>query len=93
MSKNMQTSTVLSVRVNRKAQKSLEYLSSELYRSKSSLAAEAIQEYLKVHEWRIRAIKEGLKEAEEGKLIDHSKVKEWLRSWGKDKKLPPPQCN
>lgn len=33
--------------------------------------------------WHLSEIEIGIKDLDEGKTVDHAKVKEWLESWGK----------
>jgi len=35
---------------------------------------------LTLEEWQIQAIKKGIEAADQGRLIDHSRVKEWVAS-------------
>jgi predicted transcriptional regulator len=45
---------------------------------------------LTLEEWQIQAIKKGIEDADQGRLIDHQRVKEWVASWGTaDEKDPP----
>jgi len=48
-------------------------------RSKSYLAAEAIEEYVTIHEWQIQAIHQGLVAADQGKTVSFDKVKKQWR--------------
>lgn len=74
------TSALISVRVSTITAERLEKLAQSVDRSKSYLAAEAIEEYLETHEWQVKAIQEGLKEIERGDLIDFSDVrKQWIK--------------
>ena len=57
----MQNTTLVTVRVKPDIAKRLEKLAELMDRSKSYLAAEAIEEYLDVQEWQVKAIKEGIK--------------------------------
>lgn len=61
----------------------LESLAKSTERSKSSLAAEAIEEFLTLQEWHIQAIKEGLKAAYEGDSVSHEEALGELRKWGR----------
>lgn len=72
----MQTSGLLTVRVKPDIADRLQEFSKLMDRSKSYLAAEAIEEYLDIHEWQIKAIKEGIAAAEKGKVKDLEKVKQ-----------------
>lgn len=73
-------STLISVRVPAKIASRLENLAKAVDRSKSYLAAEAIEEYLALHEWQIQAIKAGLDEIKKGAVVDFAEVKQF---WGK----------
>lgn len=73
-------SALISVRVSKAIAERLENLAKTVDRSKSYLAAEAIEEYLDIHEWQVQAIQAGLQEIEQGKVVDFTKVKE---QWGK----------
>lgn len=63
--------------------KRLESLAKNTDRSKSSLAAEAIEEFLTLQEWHIQAIQEGVKAAEEGDIVSHEEALTELRKWGR----------
>jgi RHH-type transcriptional regulator, rel operon repressor / antitoxin RelB len=66
----MATSSLISVRVPSIIAERLEHLAKTVERSKSYLAAEAIEEYLDIHEWQVQAIQDGLNEIEQGEVID-----------------------
>jgi predicted transcriptional regulator len=74
----MSHSTIVTVRVTPKVAKRLEKLAESMDRSKSYLAAEAIEDYLDLHEWQIKAIEEGIAAVDRGELLDWEIVKkEW----------------
>jgi predicted transcriptional regulator len=62
------------IRMDRKTKARLEKLAKETRRTASRLAAEAIRSYVDVNEWQIAAIKQGLKEADEGKFATERQV-------------------
>ena len=72
------------IRVDRKTKARLEKLAKETRRSESRLAAEAIRSYVDFNEWQIAAIKQGLKEADEGKFATERQVE---ATFGKLRKL------
>jgi RHH-type rel operon transcriptional repressor/antitoxin RelB len=76
----MPDSTTLTVRLDRSVKKRLEAAAARIRRSKSFLAAEAIEEYLAVQEWQIEAIKRGIEAADRGELVPHEQVKAWAKS-------------
>ena len=48
-------------------------------RSRAWLMAEAIKQYVAREEWFIREVEEGVKAADEGRLIDHADLKaKWV---------------
>jgi RHH-type rel operon transcriptional repressor/antitoxin RelB len=71
-------SALISVRVPTSIAQRLENLAASVDRSKSYLAAEAIEEYLDIHEWQVQAIQSGLKEINQGNVIDFIDVKKNL---------------
>jgi len=71
----MQHATLVTVRVKPEIATRLEKLAGIMDRSKSYLAAEAIEEYLDIHEWQINAIEEGIAAFNSGKIIPFEAVK------------------
>jgi len=39
----------------------------------------------------LRAVDEGLADADAGRTISFEKIRRWLLSWGTDHELPPPE--
>lgn len=74
----------LSVRIPPEVRDQLEELSDVTGRTKSFLAAQAIENYLLTQAWQIKSIKDALKKAssKKAKFIDHHKVTAWVNSWG-----------
>jgi len=68
-------SSLISVRVPTDVAHRLEKMSQSVDRSKSYLAAEAIEEYLDLHEWQVQAKKNGLQEIEQGDVVNFVDVK------------------
>ena len=75
----MNTATI-TVRVAPTIAKRLNRLAKATHRSKSYLVAEAIDEYLAVQEWQVKAILEGVKAADRGDGVDFEEVK---KTWEK----------
>jgi RHH-type transcriptional regulator, rel operon repressor / antitoxin RelB len=76
----MQHSNLVTVRVKPEIAARLEKLAESMDRSKSYLAAEAIEEYLEIHEWQVQAIKEGIAAADRGETISLEEVKkQWVK--------------
>jgi RHH-type transcriptional regulator, rel operon repressor / antitoxin RelB len=76
----MQSSALISVRVKPEIAERLKALSQILHRSSSFLAAEALEEYLDIHEWQIQAIQEGLNAVDRKEVVDFESVK---KKWEK----------
>jgi len=76
----MQHTALVTVRVKPDVAARLEKLAESMDRSKSYLAAEAIEEYLDIHEWQVHAINEGIAAADRGETISFEEVK---KQWEK----------
>jgi len=76
-------STSFTVRVDTTVKKRLERLAKSTGRSRSFLAAEAINEYLDINEWQVAGIKAAIASLDRGEGISHDEVKDWIASWGK----------
>jgi predicted transcriptional regulator len=68
-------STTFTVRVDTAAKKRLKRLAKSTGRSRSFLAAEAINEYLDVNEWQVAGIKRAIASLDRGEGISHERVK------------------
>ncbi len=80
------STTVLTVRVAPEVSKRLSKLAQATRRSKSFLAAEAIEEYLAVQEWQVQAILDGLEASDRDEGTDFEQVKQsWERKLGERK--------
>lgn len=73
----MQPSTLVTVRVKPDVAARLEKLAESMDRSKSYLAAEAIEEYLEIHEWQVQAINEGITAVDRGETISLEDIKKY----------------
>ncbi len=79
----MAGTTLISVRVAEEVAERLAALAEATDRSKSYVAAQAIEEFLALQEWQVKAIRKGLAEANAGKLVDHQEALKVLRKWGR----------
>lgn len=77
----------LSIRVPSESRDQLDELANATGRTKSFLAAEAIEYYLATQAWQIKAIEQAVKKADskKAKFIDHQTVSDWLSTWGSKK--------
>jgi RHH-type transcriptional regulator, rel operon repressor / antitoxin RelB len=85
------SSTTFTVRVDVTTKKRLEKLAKSTGRSRSFIAAEAIDAYLDVNEWQVAGIKQAIASLERGEGVPHDQVKEWIASWGSDHERPVPK--
>lgn len=74
-------STTMTVRVDDDVKFRLESLAEATQRSRSYLAAQAIQDYVEHNEWQIAEIKQGLAEADAGDFATDSEVKVVFDQW------------
>ena len=77
----MPATTTMTIRLTPNARKKLEKLARATGRSKSFLAAEAIQAYLDMEAWQIKEIKKGLQEADAGDFATDTEVEAVLSKW------------
>ena len=83
-------STTFTVRVDPTVKKRLEKLAKNTGRSRSFLAAEAINDYLTVNEWQVAGVKQAIASLDRGDRIAHQDVKDWIASWGTKNERPVP---
>jgi predicted transcriptional regulator len=79
------------VRVDAAAKRRLERLAKSTGRSRSFLAAEAINDYLDVNEWQVARIKQAIASLDRGEGVSHERVKDWITSWGSRGEQPIPK--
>ncbi|MGA8540438.1 MAG: CopG family ribbon-helix-helix protein [Terriglobales bacterium] len=77
----MSESSVLTLRLDVKLKNQLDRLSKSMNRSRSFVAAQAIQEYVSVNEWQINEIKKGLAEADAGDFASEEEVQRVFKKW------------
>lgn len=70
--------SVMTVRLDPEIKRKLDKMARAMARTKSFLVTDAVKEYLLVNEWQIEAIREGFRQADEGRLVSHENVvKKW----------------
>lgn len=84
-------STTFTVRVEPEVKRRLERLAKSTGRSRSFLAAEALNEYLDVNEWQVAGIRQAMSSLDRGEGIPHDEVKSWVTSWGGKRERPTPR--
>jgi predicted transcriptional regulator len=80
----------LTIRIAENDQGRLDALARSTGRSQSSLAEEALSEYLAVNEWQISGIKAAIEDLERGERFEHEAVRRWVESWASEDELKPP---
>lgn len=76
----MSTST-MTIRLDDLMKRKLDKLAQSTHRTKSYLAAEAIGEYINLHEWQIEEIHQGISDANLGNFVDHDELtKRWEKA-------------
>jgi RHH-type rel operon transcriptional repressor/antitoxin RelB len=78
----MPSSEVVTLRLSPAVSRQLARLARSTARTKSRLAAEAIEKFLEDNAWQVEAIEEGIRAADAGDLHTQASVEEWVDSWG-----------
>ena len=83
----------LSVRIPPEIRDQLEELADVTGRTKSFLAAEAIENYLATQAWQVKAIKKAVQKADSksAKFIEHHKVVDWVKGWNSKNETEMPE--
>jgi predicted transcriptional regulator len=71
----------VSFRMDGEKVEALDTLAEALDRDRTYLLNEAVAAYLDVQRWHIEQIERGIRQADTGKLVDHSKVKKMVAGW------------
>jgi predicted transcriptional regulator len=87
------SSTTFTVRVDARVKRRLERLARSTGRTRSFLAAEAINEYLDINEWQVAGIKRAMASLDRGEGIAHDSIKDWVDSWGTANEKPTPKSS
>lgn len=74
-------SAVLTLRLNINTKNKLDQLASATHRSKSFLAAEAINRYLELEAWQISEIEVSMKEADTGDFATQEQVSDLAKKY------------
>lgn len=78
----MRKGALVSLRIEEELAARLDSLAKATGRTKSFIAAQAIQDYLALQEWQVGAIQEGIDAAERGEMVDHDEAVKVLNGWG-----------
>ena len=84
-------SATFTVRVEPGVKKRLERLAKSTGRTRSFLAAEALNEYLDTNEWQVAGVKRAIVSLDRGGGVSHKEVKNWVDSWDRKHERPVPK--
>lgn len=76
------TMATISVRVSDDLANRLTMLAKGGERSRSQLAAQAVEAFVAAHEWQLQAIQEGVAAANRGEIVPHDAALAELDRWG-----------
>jgi len=85
------SSSVLSIRLSPQTKAKLEALARASRRSRSFLAAEAIEKYVAAESWQVAEIEAGISDLGANRHVDHEEVRSWLKSWGAKRESKAPR--
>ena len=85
------SSSTLSIRLNTRTKARLEALAKASRRSKSFLAAEAIENFVANESWQLAEMEAGIKDLDTNRTVDHQHIERWLQSWGKKRERKAPR--
>ena len=77
-------STNLTVRLEDHVKDRLDSLAEATHTSRSSLAAQAIRNFIELNEWQMEQIRAALAEAERGDFASDEEVRRSVSKWGLD---------
>ena len=88
----MAKTSPVSVRLEPDLNSRIAAVAAALDRPKSWAIEQAVKDFVEVQEWQLAAIDEGIRAADEGRVVDHQDVAAWVQSWGQTDELPMPRC-
>ena len=74
-------STTMTLRLDDSVKNRLDKLAEATHRTKSFLAAEAIENYIKLNEWQISETIKAIEEADKGDFASDEKVNAFFEKW------------
>ncbi|HEY5106082.1 MAG TPA: CopG family ribbon-helix-helix protein [Caulobacteraceae bacterium] len=89
----MPKSLPVSVRLAPELNDKVAAIAAALDRPKSWAIEQAVRDFVELQEWQLAAIDEGIRAADEGRVVAHEEVVAWVRSWGRPDELPMPKCD
>ena len=84
--------TIITARIPVALKKQLDGLAKLRACPSNTLVLQALVTYLQEDRAYLASVEAGLRDADAGRFVPHSAVKQWLQSWGSEQELPPPRC-
>jgi len=81
----------ISLRIRTEKVAVLEKLAKATDRPRSWHIEQALDAYLDLQAWQVAQIKEGLADADAGRMIPHEEIVKWLKTWGSEEESEPPE--
>ena len=72
--------SIITVRLTDEVKEKLETIAKSMDRSRSYLIQQAVEDLIRQYDWQLREIEAGIKDAKEGKFIEHDDL---LKYWRK----------
>src|SRR5882672_10588550 len=88
----MNGTSTFTIRVSSDIKHRLDKLAKAIKRTRSWLAADAVENYVAEQERHLVLIEQAERAIEAGRSVPHEEVARWLLSWGTDHELPPLTC-
>ncbi len=88
----MNKTSPVSVRLHPELSEQVTAIAAALDRPKSWVIEQAVKDYVALQAWQLAAIGEGIRAADEGRLVAHEDVVAWVKSWDGPDELPTPKC-
>ena len=77
----MKRKVKISFRIASRKVRDLDAMAETMNRDRAYLLNEAVEAYLDVQQWQIEQIKASIRQADEGKLIEHKQVRKMASKW------------
>ena len=87
----MENTATMSIKLPLKLKDQIELLARVTQRSASFCIVEAIQAYVEKESWQIDAIKNAIKNADRGRIIEHTEVVQWVENWDTEHEKETPE--
>ena len=88
----MSKSSPVSVRLRPGLNDQVTAIAAALDRPKSWVIEQVVADYVSLQAWQLTAIDAGIEAAEQGRIVPHTAVASWVRSWDGPNELPAPEC-